>query len=161
MCCPNLIREVSSCHTRKLTQKPALDNDQSTKGSGVLGPKWHVFIRSLPSRLRELCGNGRGKDCKRQKWWMALRNSVFQAQQGWHTLELTDPVAACTGCAYTQAAQNPSTEERQWMPIPTRNWETINNQYLLETRILICYTPGQDHGQEYLANTKRSPCIFV
>lgn len=134
MCCPNLFREISSCGTWKLTQKPALDNDQSTKSSGMLGPKCHVFIKSLSSRLRELCGNGRGKDCKSQKRWMTLRNSVYQAQQVGHTFELTDTVVICTGCAQNQATQNPSTEERKWMPIPTHNRETITYWFLLEIR---------------------------
>lgn len=79
-------------------------------------------------------GNGRGQDCKSQRQLMALRNSVFWAQQVRHTFELTDTVVIWTGCAQTQATQNPSTEERKWMPIPTHNRETINNWFLLETR---------------------------
>lgn len=36
MCCPNLMREVSSCRTRKLTQKPALDRAQKALACLVL-----------------------------------------------------------------------------------------------------------------------------
>lgn len=106
-------------------------------------------------------GNGRGQDCKSQRQLMALRNSVFWAQQVRHTFELTDTVVIWTGCAQTQATQNSSTEERKWMPIPTHNRETIKNWFLLETRkpdLLHSWAGPRPGG---LANTKRSPCIFV
>lgn len=31
---------------------------------GALGPRWAVFIKTLPSRLRDLCGRGGGKIVK-------------------------------------------------------------------------------------------------
>lgn len=58
-------------------------------------PKWVAFIKSIPLRLRDLCG--RGSSCGGQSWWMAPRkNSVFQTQRDWCTRELTGTVATCT-----------------------------------------------------------------
>lgn len=33
-------------------------NTEREKGFGVLTPKWDVFIKPLPSRVRELCTQG-------------------------------------------------------------------------------------------------------
>jgi hypothetical protein len=36
-------------------RKPQLDNVQRVRDFGALSPKWDVFIKPLPWRLRDLC----------------------------------------------------------------------------------------------------------
>ena len=51
-----LIREASSCSRWELTQRPTT---QQCEGSE--SPTWGVFIKPLPSRLRDLCDRGERK----------------------------------------------------------------------------------------------------
>ena len=66
----------------------------------ILIPKWHVFIKSFLSGLRELCERegdkilGVGGDGQHQG------NHVFQTQQDWCTFELRDSGSMHRACTY-------------------------------------------------------------
>lgn len=41
-----------------INRGPQLDSVQRVRDFGVLGPKWHIFNKPFPLRLRDACGNG-------------------------------------------------------------------------------------------------------
>lgn len=63
------IREVSSCTDGNQHRHQQWDSVWREKDFGALSPKWDVFLKPFPSRLRDLCeeeaerlGRARGKE---------------------------------------------------------------------------------------------------
>jgi hypothetical protein len=80
---------------------------------------WDFFIKSLPSRLRDLIQKrGRGEDS---------RNSCLPDTIGLGHNELTEVMAACTRPAQAQASQSTNTERRKWTWGPTPSQKAIYN----------------------------------
>lgn len=58
----------------------------------ALIPNWGIFIKPLPSRLKDLCRRGNRWLKARGDGWLQ-RSSVFHEQQIWCTCKLTETVA--------------------------------------------------------------------
>ena len=48
----------------------------------TLSCKWDVFIKSLPSRLRDLCLWKRRRDLQSQRWWTTPRKQCLSDTAG-------------------------------------------------------------------------------
>lgn len=59
-----------------------LKNEQRLRDLVTFNPKWNVFIKSLPSWLRELCKRGGWKECKSQRGWMIRRKQYLPDKTG-------------------------------------------------------------------------------
>lgn len=81
-------------------------------------PRWDVFIKALPSELRELCG-GRGRLRARGREY--VREVLFWTQEDW-LYEFTETVAASTSS---------STKGMKWILGPIPKHEPIYNGHRL------------------------------
>lgn len=149
-----------------INRDPQLDYAQRVRDFGVASPKQDVFIKSLPSRLRNLC-RMRQRNCKSRKWWLTPRKRCLP-----NTTELIHVNSqGLWQDAQVQSRQNPSTQKEKWTPTPTTNHKAIYSWYLLEKdksvsckamSLGVSATPqGRLRIQEPLNNTKGTPCLFV
>lgn len=133
-----LIREVT-CNRWQSPKKLTPDNMPRVSNLEALIPKWSIFIKPLPSRLRDLY----------QGWWWQkdFKREVGgwpQTAQDWCTSELTETVTAFSGPAVRRGS-------RHDVPLLTKklfgidtHWEREKISFLQWIVIrYINHTPGQ------------------
>lgn len=111
-----------------------LDSVQRVLHFGALCPKWTVFIKFLPSGLRDLCGTGR-RTTVRARGVDNSKKTVFQTQQVRCTYELRDSgstnKAWCTGWSHFPS---PSCFCSQYISIETLHSSTCTQPDWMPTK---------------------------
>jgi hypothetical protein len=100
----------TQAHTHAQAQTHAYILVQRVTVFGAPIPKCYVFIKHLPSGLRDVDGTGGIKIVRTIGDGWPKGNFVFQIQQDWYTYKLTESVATCTVPAH-QARCGFSTEK--------------------------------------------------
>lgn len=92
---------------------------QRVRDFGTLSPNWEVFVKLLPSRLRDPYWRGDRKTVRaRSDAWLP-GDSVFQTQQNWRPWECIQAVAACTGASTGSSRGIPALEGEKEHGIPS------------------------------------------
>lgn len=104
-------------------------------------PRWDKkSIKSLSSGLGELCRRQGGKSIRARGTGGHHKNNAFRTQQDWHTPELTEAVAACTGPTQVQGRWGSSAKRRKWTCAPIHNQEITFNWQPLAEETLFSYS---------------------
>lgn len=112
------IREASWCRW-ELTRDLQWDNVKRLRDFGALSPQWDDSIKSLPLRLRDLCGEEGGRFEKPKV--VADSKKTLPSRHNRYMYKLKKIKAAGTRLTQFQATPGPSTESRKWTQAPTSN----------------------------------------
>ena len=130
------------------------DSVQRVLHFGALCPKWTVFIKFLPSGLRDLCGTGR-RTTVRARGVDNSKKTVFQTQQVRCTYELRDSgstnKAWCTGWSHFPS---PSCFCSQYISIETLHSSTCTQPDWMPTKF-------QRYGYFCLSRAGIFVCVCV
>lgn len=147
-------------------------NVKKVRNFGAHSRIWDVFIKSFPSRRRELCGRGCGKRGRTRSGGWLPKSRIFQTHQG--QCGINSPrLAACVRFIHVWTRQNTSTQgSKHKVPPLTRKlfstdtcWERKNLFFSpMKCQRFINNTPEQAPcpgitGQHKL--TKGTPWFFL